>query len=303
MRLRNIDLLKGLLILLVIVGHVVREEMSHSLLRTFIYSFHMPLFVAISGFLYHLSPDSRVMDLMKKYTVRLLLPWASAVLIYYFATDAYLVGDSWGTSLVDAFLYPYYHLWFIPAYLSWVAFTWLMRRLRLSHRQILWVGIGISAVAIILQQALPLQGVPGKLFYTFRPYLYLYFVVGLWYRHHPVRRTLRTEYIWPAICSVMVVYLYVHPLPMMSLWVNLLFSLSLIHLLLNLALGYQLPHCRQLEWLGTHSLTFYLWHVLPILCATAFIPNVHSPLFYIVTIALELVLVGLYSLYIKQKTT
>jgi len=53
MRLRNIDLFKGTLILLVILGHMIPEAIDDSLWRTIIYSFHMPLFIGISGFLFN----------------------------------------------------------------------------------------------------------------------------------------------------------------------------------------------------------------------------------------------------------
>lgn len=52
-RLYYIDNLKGLLILLVILGHCVQftvADFDHHPIFRFIYSFHMPLFMAVSGY-------------------------------------------------------------------------------------------------------------------------------------------------------------------------------------------------------------------------------------------------------------
>ena len=45
-----LDICKGLAILLVIVGHIYAIPFE---LRQFIFSFHMPLFMMINGFLIH----------------------------------------------------------------------------------------------------------------------------------------------------------------------------------------------------------------------------------------------------------
>ena len=53
-RLTYIDIIKGLAILLVVLGHAIQainDDFDSSLLFRYIYSFHMPLFMAVSGFL------------------------------------------------------------------------------------------------------------------------------------------------------------------------------------------------------------------------------------------------------------
>lgn len=59
MRNIGIDNLKGLLVILVVIGHAVQinyqsrdADFDENLLFRFIYSFHMPLFMALSGYLY-----------------------------------------------------------------------------------------------------------------------------------------------------------------------------------------------------------------------------------------------------------
>jgi len=49
----NIDFVKGLLIVFVVIGHILRGSLSDDLLRYIIYLFHMPLFIGLSGFLFN----------------------------------------------------------------------------------------------------------------------------------------------------------------------------------------------------------------------------------------------------------
>lgn len=88
-RLEYIDSLKGFAILLVVMGHVIpwsfesfdtALQMSPTpiLLWQIIYSFHMPLFIFISGFLFGMSHFTTIKDYiikMWKKTKMLIIPW------------------------------------------------------------------------------------------------------------------------------------------------------------------------------------------------------------------------------------
>ena len=50
----SIDYFKGILCILVFLGHLVVGQIENNLVRYFIYSFHMPLFIGISGYLFNL---------------------------------------------------------------------------------------------------------------------------------------------------------------------------------------------------------------------------------------------------------
>lgn len=52
MQVRNLafDQMKGILIILVLIGHVVLGDMQTTPVRMVIYFFHMPLFLAITGY-------------------------------------------------------------------------------------------------------------------------------------------------------------------------------------------------------------------------------------------------------------
>ena len=94
-----IDALKGLAILLVVFGHCVDDSISSNtfpvyafnlqILHDFIYSFHMPLFFAISGFVFYLSKSYRkfkykVWDFTVVYVIWSFLMWLSK---YFMAKD------------------------------------------------------------------------------------------------------------------------------------------------------------------------------------------------------------------------
>jgi fucose 4-O-acetylase-like acetyltransferase len=48
-RLQYIDRLKGLAIILVVMGHIIGFSQPEDGINTFIYTFHMPLFMFLSG--------------------------------------------------------------------------------------------------------------------------------------------------------------------------------------------------------------------------------------------------------------
>lgn len=62
-----IDILKGIGIILVVIGHN-----SSGVLRNFIYTFHMPLFFIISGFLFS---KKNIKDYLMNSFQRLLIPY------------------------------------------------------------------------------------------------------------------------------------------------------------------------------------------------------------------------------------
>jgi fucose 4-O-acetylase-like acetyltransferase len=73
-RLEEFDLLKGIGILLVVLGHSRISAPLHYM----IYSFHMPLFFMVSGFFYHSQPP---LLYVKKTFSRLIVPWLFFVLL------------------------------------------------------------------------------------------------------------------------------------------------------------------------------------------------------------------------------
>lgn len=143
----NFDLIKGILVILVFIGHIVPGSLKEVFIRYFIYSFHMPLFIGVSGFLYNDQNSNKFI----KYIRRIVIPWMIAVLIYLIIgrlSDASLLEISI-KDIILAFMLPYYHLWFIIGYLSYLIITLYLNRYivkgDIKHR---WVYI-IIILAVI----------------------------------------------------------------------------------------------------------------------------------------------------------
>lgn len=140
-RLQWIDVAKGIAIIWVVIGHSFRDEMFIAepnlyLVKKVIYTFHMPLFLMLSGYTYGLSlrKAQTVADFAKKKAKSLLIPFVSyCVLLYVIFGVAFLLPliksilleagfDSVGVlpyiqrTLLDRNPYSY-HVWFL-----WVLF-------------------------------------------------------------------------------------------------------------------------------------------------------------------------------------
>lgn len=114
----QIDALKGAAILLVVAGHAVGSlpNFDANIFFRVIYSFHMPLFMFISGFVAALSKATVGINLLKKKFLVLVVPFIAWYIISYFANGTYL------TVMVKPYvkrlvLSPDWGLWFL-----WVLF-------------------------------------------------------------------------------------------------------------------------------------------------------------------------------------
>ena len=108
-----IDNLRGILILLVILGHCIQflyADFDHNLAFKYIYAFHMPLFMFISGFVGFLQKSG--FQVIKKRFCQLIIPFTAWSVILYFIN-----GNKTGGQVFDYFLHPDWSLWFL-----WVLF-------------------------------------------------------------------------------------------------------------------------------------------------------------------------------------
>lgn len=80
----SIDVIKGWGILLVIVGHILLGSADQNVLRYIIYSFHMPLFFFISGYLLNINKLELLSakEYLSKYIKKMLGWWFLAWLIF-----------------------------------------------------------------------------------------------------------------------------------------------------------------------------------------------------------------------------
>lgn len=109
-RISSLDAMKGLLIILVVLGHVIQSNYlnyQHEFSFRLIYSFHMPLFFLISGYLnYKEKHDNK---LINRRAVQLLVPFVVWALLTPFLEN----GDFNINRFVKILLYPDNGLWFL----------------------------------------------------------------------------------------------------------------------------------------------------------------------------------------------
>lgn len=108
----SIDFAKGGLIFLVIIGHILEGSLKDNFLRFFIYSFHMPMFLFISGYLININrlQTYKFIDIFKYYVKRMIGWWFIAWCIYTCITIDHFTMRN----ILKNFLNPYYHLWYVP---------------------------------------------------------------------------------------------------------------------------------------------------------------------------------------------
>lgn len=110
-RLKSIDFIKGFTIVLVIVAHaigmIIGLDSNEDRLYNYIYSFHMPLFMFVSGFVSY-KIESNWLDI-KKRAYQLLVPFIA----YPIITGLVLNGEYHTTNLIENFEVPDSGLWFL----------------------------------------------------------------------------------------------------------------------------------------------------------------------------------------------
>jgi fucose 4-O-acetylase-like acetyltransferase len=116
-RISFIDGLKGYAIILVVIGHVITytspSDFSRSWLFSFIYSFHMPLFLFLSGFLVYLYPPGRVYSFILKKMKVLVYPYFLWLFIFAIAAGGIVLNRNIISNF--ALMVKSYSLWFLPA--------------------------------------------------------------------------------------------------------------------------------------------------------------------------------------------
>ena len=307
MRLVNIDFFKGLLIILVIFGHILQGHLEESIWRTIIYSFHMPLFIGISGFLLNIDKIVKLnlIGLFDKYKFRIILPWVIAVVVHY-AISIFNDRIFDVLSLVKAFVYPFYHLWFIPAYLSWVGFTWIFGKFKLNTKILFIVAFIISFISSLLNNFPeiyegygPISSILKMILFTFRPYYYFFFVLGIYFRKTKLEKPKILDYLLPSTALVLVIFIFYFPNKSLHILNFFVLNSLLVNLVLKISANNLITNYPKIEWVGVNSLGIYLWHVIPIMACKLLIGTDSLVFFYIFSVLSELIFLMVYKLLLK----
>lgn len=107
-RIYALDNLKGCLILLVIIGHCIQitdADFDHNAFFRFIYSFHMPLFMWVSGYVNY-RDGGNTLHVIKRRARQLALPFLSWTLL-----GSLIAQNPW--HMVEVFFNPTLSVWFV----------------------------------------------------------------------------------------------------------------------------------------------------------------------------------------------
>lgn len=117
----SFDILKGVLILLVVFGHSVQDvcvyngiDPYHVNSFNFVYLFHMPLFVFVSGYFSHSIANKRFSEVFKSKALRLLLPWFvwSSIDLMLNAVLGHIEFNGL-SSIASSLFYQYTKIWYL----------------------------------------------------------------------------------------------------------------------------------------------------------------------------------------------
>lgn len=191
----TIETLRGAVIILVVIGHVIGSESAggmkvsdDSILRYIYYTFidpiQMPLFTVIAGWVYSLKPvgTERIDNFILRKVRRILIPML-VVGMSYFLVQYFTPGTNNKGNLIDIYkllLFPYTLYWYLYAiFLVFVSIAFI------DHYSIMktinhWLIIfSISVIALLIRDAVIAYELPNYFGYKGAIYLMPYFILGL----------------------------------------------------------------------------------------------------------------------------
>lgn len=296
----NIDYLKGILIIFVILGHVIQGEINKSLVRHMIYFFHMPLFIGISGYLFNIEElNKNFLKGIKKFVHRLILPWIGAVVLYTFLLNIKEVTS--GNFLIiliiktiKGLISPYYHLWYILGYLSWIIILFLLLKTKKSNVTNFIFAFIMSIFMYIVYFYSNVNSTILNIFLKdFQLHNFIFFYFGYWLKEN-IKNTSRDKLIISILglfISSIITFYFKN-----KIFVILLFYIANIYLIL-ISIKYsvtikQITNNNIICKIGKYSLEIYLLHVIPILIGK-YLMNIDNWKFNTVVFLLEILLIAI----------
>lgn len=175
-----IDSLKGILMMLVVLGHTIQyifvDSFDNNHVWNYIYSFHMPAFMAVSGWLsYRVGGGKNRLSIIIRRFQQLIVPYFAWEMIYRL-----LNGNLSGESLIKIFTHPYY--WFL-----WVLFfiivtfqfgDWLSVKYKIKQ-EIIIILLGLMFTAIMVIGEVRIFG------FQFIAYYYVFYILGYYIHKYP----------------------------------------------------------------------------------------------------------------------
>lgn len=131
----SIDNLKGMLIFLVVFGHLLElfhraYEGVYSNLYNFIYLFHMPLFVLLTGYFAKRVSTKKIINFLSLYVIFQFGYMCFSFIFLYRHLD---------------FFVPYFHLWYLMSMIWWYLAAFIINKLNIRYKSVIVIVVSIIA--------------------------------------------------------------------------------------------------------------------------------------------------------------
>ncbi len=265
-----IDALKGLLIFLVVYGHILEgntpDGSVNCAVRTFIYLFHMPLFIFLSGMFSRVKSKERYLLSI----IRLMETYAIFQLIHYVIP---LPKNHGPISFNNYITFPTWTMWYILSLVSWRLIIYFLGEARLNNNKIktMCIAIFISLAGGFIPVGYELSLQRTMCFWPF-------FMAGYYLNPDSVKKVIKKVPLWLAaiICAGALAVLYFvlgkslgHVIygshnyysassELKGLLMRFMFFLAAITL--SIAVMRLTPNCKLLANIGKKTLFIYIAH-------------------------------------------
>lgn len=209
------DSLKGWLIILVVLGHAIQCtlgpdcEINH--LWNIIYSFHMPAFMAVSGYLAfrpHGQGKVNYWYLLCRRFRQLIIPFVLWTIIMLLQKIDFSIG-----TIGNYLLFPDKGLWFLWAlfFISWLFVTgeWIAQRLKTMHELVEFCMCMLLVTVMVLFE-------PRIFGFQFIAYYFLFYTLGYYFHKYQEKLVIdRWTFIIPlSVCWFVLAWFWnMHQLP------------------------------------------------------------------------------------------
>lgn len=264
---RKFDSIKGFLIILVVFGHMLEPYFASSVnvvLYVIIYSFHMPLFILLSGYFFNpIQEDTKFWRSTLKLSESLIVFWIIGLFVYPIPEDSLNI---------SMLLTPRWSLWYILSLLFWRLSSYYLakRGINITSSRSIIISFLISIAAGLIPISLALSFQRTLVFFPF-------FLIGM--RLKSSSFSLKQIRIWIFAVPVLAAVLYLIVKYQGGILYNVCYTffgnrpystyLDAISRGLGLALGLILslfifktfPRVPILDIIGTLTLPIYLLHI------------------------------------------
>lgn len=258
---RSIDAIKGILIFLVVIGHVIIGQVDENLIRYVIYTFHMPTFFFVSGYLLN-TEKLRVQKyphILSTYWKRMLMEWSFAWIVYMFYV---LYKDGINITTIIYNLYaPWYHLWFVPSLFIMISCLWIFY-VTVKEPNKRFVTLFILGLFFYY-----LTYTDFRISQMLNCCHLLFFVLGVFAKKHlsNIRNGGGIIILLYVLCIISINLFINNTMDYFRIYMGMPFVITLCVFGILPILQHAQFHGNILEYWGRNSLHIYLWHVIPVI--------------------------------------